>query len=198
MKVFHAAYVFFSFASLRTLLASELYTIMYKIGSVSFELLIVHLHLNKKGEKTMTLVKFNRNKENNALLPGFNDVFESFFNDSFFSDRMVNRVPAVNISETANHYHIELAAPGLKKQDFKINLDDNLLNISVEQQSEHAENGRKFNKREYSYSSFVRSFTLPETADHEKIEAAYTDGILKIDLAKKEEAKSVSRQIELK
>lgn len=146
----------------------------------------------------MTLVKFNRNKENNALLPGFNDVFESFFNDSFFSDRMVNRVPAVNISETANHYHIELAAPGLKKQDFKINLDDNLLNISVEQQSEHAENGRKFNKREYSYSSFVRSFTLPETADHEKIEAAYTDGILKIDLAKKEEAKSVSRQIELK
>jgi HSP20 family protein len=146
----------------------------------------------------MTLVKFNKNKENNALMPGFNDVFESFFNDSFFSDRMVTRVPAVNISETADHYHVELAAPGLKKQDFKISIDDDLLNISVEQHVENNEKNRKFNKREYSYTSFVRSFSLPEMADRDKIEASYKDGILKIDLAKKEEAKSVSRQIELK
>ena len=143
----------------------------------------------------MTLVKFN-NKANNALLPGFNDVFESIFNDTFFNDRMVTRVPAVNISESADHYHIELAAPGLKKQDFKISVDDNQLNISVEQQLEN--NDRKYNKREYSYSSFVRSFTLPELADQANIEAAYEDGILKIDVAKKEEAKTVSRQIELK
>ena len=143
----------------------------------------------------MTLVKFN-NKPNNALLPGFNDVFESIFNDTFFNDRMVTRVPAVNISESADHYHIELAAPGLKKQDFKISVDDNQLNISVEQQIEN--NDRKYNKREYSYSSFVRSFTLPELADQANIEAAYEDGILKIDVAKKEEAKTVSRQIELK
>ncbi|EHQ30324.1 Hsp20/alpha crystallin family protein [Mucilaginibacter paludis] len=143
----------------------------------------------------MTLVKF-KNNTNNALLPGFNDVFESIFNDTFFNDRLVTRVPAVNISESADHYHIELAAPGLKKQDFKISVDDNLLNISVEQQTEN--NDRKYNKREYSYTSFVRSFTLPELADHANIEATYQDGILKIDVAKKEEAKSVSRQIELK
>lgn len=143
----------------------------------------------------MTLVKFNNNR-NNALLPGFNDVFESIFNDTFFNDRMVTRVPAVNISESAGHYHIDLAAPGLKKQDFKISVDDNQLTISVEQQAES--NDRKYNKREYSYSSFVRSFTLPDLADQGNIEAAYEDGVLKIDVAKKEEAKTVSRQIELK
>jgi HSP20 family protein len=144
----------------------------------------------------MTLVKFNNNRGNNALLPGFNDVFESILNDSFFNERMVTRVPAVNISESSDNYHIELAAPGLKKQDFKINVDDNLLNISVEQQIEN--NDRKYNKREYSYNSFVRSFTLPDLADNNRIEATYEDGILKIDVAKKEEAKSISRQIDLK
>ena len=143
----------------------------------------------------MTLVKWN-NKTNNALLPGFNDVFESIFNDTFFNDRMVTRVPAVNISESNDHYHIELAAPGLKKQDFKISVDHDQLSISVEQQTE--QNDRKYNKREYSYTSFVRSFTLPELADQDRIEAAYEDGVLKIDVAKKEEAKTVSRQIELK
>jgi HSP20 family protein len=143
----------------------------------------------------MTLVKFNRNKEN-ALMPGVNDIFESIFNDTFFSDRMVTRVPAVNISESGDHYHIELAAPGLKKQDFKISVDRDQLSISVEQQAE--QNDRKYNKREYSYTSFVRSFTLPELADQDRIEAAYEDGVLKIDVAKKEEAKTISRQIELK
>ncbi|MXV16655.1 Hsp20/alpha crystallin family protein [Hufsiella ginkgonis] len=146
----------------------------------------------------MTLVKFNSDKRNNALLPGFNDVFESVFNDTFFSDRLVTRVPAVNISESADNYHIELAAPGLKKQDFKLNMDRNVLTISVERAHENTSGDRKFSKREYSYSSFVRSFTLPEQADHERITAAYEDGVLKIDVAKKEEAKSVSRQIEIK
>ncbi len=145
----------------------------------------------------MTLVKFNPEKRDNALLPGFNDIFETIFNDSFLSDRMVTRVPAVNISESAENFHIELAAPGLKKQDFKISVDDNVLNISVERQTEHAENDRKYNKREYSYSSFVRSFTLPDITDQSRIMAAYEDGVLKIDVAKKEEAKSVSRQIDI-
>jgi len=146
----------------------------------------------------MTLVKFNNNKGANALLPGFNDVFESIFNDTFFNDRMVARVPAVNISESADHFHLELAAPGLKKQDFKISLDQKVLNISVEQQNESKEDDKRFSKKEFSYTSFVRSFTLPEVADHNRIEAAYEDGVLKVDIAKKEEAKMASRQIELK
>jgi HSP20 family protein len=146
----------------------------------------------------MTLVKFNNNKGANALMPGFNDVFESIFNDTFFNDRMVARVPAVNISETADHFQLELAAPGLKKQDFKISLDQKVLNISVEQQNESKEEDKRFSKREFSYTSFVRSFTLPDVADHGRIEAAYEDGVLKVDIAKKEEAKMASRQIELK
>jgi HSP20 family protein len=131
----------------------------------------------------MTLVKFNSGKTNNgSLMPGFNDVFDSIFNDTFFNDRMVTRVPAANISETEDHYHVELAAPGLKK----------------EQQSENSDVKKNYSKREYSYTSFVRSFTLPESANSESIEATYTDGVLKIDIAKRDEAKTIRRQIEIK
>lgn len=147
----------------------------------------------------MTLVKFNSDKRSNdSLLPGFNDVFDSIFNDSFFNDRMTSRVPAANISESEDNFHVELAAPGLKKEDFKINLDRNVLNISVENQNEQQDVQKNYSKREYSYSSWVRSFTLPESANAEKIEAAYTDGILRIDIAKREEAKTIRRQIEIK
>lgn len=146
----------------------------------------------------MSLVKWSNDKNHNALMPGFNDVFESFFNDAFVADRMVSRVPAVNISETPEKFHIELAAPGLNKQDFKISTERGILTVSVEQRSEQTEHNKKYNKREFSYSSFVRSFTLPESADDSQIDAVYNDGVLKIDVAKKEEAKSVSRQIEIK
>src|SRR6201995_1759827 len=146
----------------------------------------------------MTLVKFNNNNRNNTLLPGFNDVFESIFSDTFFNERMITRVPAVNISESENSYHVELAAPGLKKEDFKLNLERNQLTISVEQSSDHQDNHKNYSKREYSYSSFVRSFTLPESADDSRIDASYTDGILHIEIAKREEAKMVRRQIEIK
>ena len=146
----------------------------------------------------MTLVKFNNNKGANALLPGFNDVFESIFNDTFFNDRMITRVPAVNMSETADYFQVDLAVPGLKKQDFKISLNRNVLNIGVELQAQNNEEEKRYAKREFSYSSFVRSFTLPEQADHNRIEAFYEDGILKVEIAKKEEAKIASRQIELK
>jgi len=145
----------------------------------------------------MTLVKFNGPK-NNAVNPWFNDVFESFFNDSFVSDRLVSRVPAVNIAETENEFHIELAAPGLSKEDFKVNLDKNVLTISAEKKAENTVNDKKYSKREYSYNSFVRSFTLPESADQSKIEAEYTDGILKLNVAKKEEAKVQTREIAIK
>ncbi|MDB4922500.1 Hsp20/alpha crystallin family protein [Mucilaginibacter sp.] len=146
----------------------------------------------------MTLVKFSEGKNRGLARPGFDDMFESIFNDTFLSDRMVSRVPAVNISETDGHYHIELAAPGLKKEDFKVDLDGDVLSISAERQSEQTENDKKYNKREYSYSSFVRSFTLPDSVDDADIEAEYTDGVLKINVAKKEEARAASRHIEIK
>lgn len=125
-------------------------------------------------------------------------TFLRIFLMQFISDRMISRVPAVNISETDNHYHIELAAPRLKKEDFKIDLERNVLTTSAEKQTEQTENDKKYNKREYSYTSFVRSFTLPESVDDAGIEAGYTDGVLKIDVSKKEDAKTASRQIEIK
>lgn len=146
----------------------------------------------------MTLVKFNPEKKGNALMPGFNDIFESFFNDSFLSDRMISRVPAANISETTDNFHIELAAPGLRKEDFKLSLEQNVLSISAEQHQESTDQQKNYNKREFSYNSFVRSFTLPDSVNDSNIEAEYADGILKINIAKKEEAKSVRRQIEVR
>ncbi|HKG06923.1 MAG TPA: Hsp20/alpha crystallin family protein [Pedobacter sp.] len=147
----------------------------------------------------MTLVKFNPNGnvKKNGLMPGINDVFDSIFNDTFFSDRILSRVPAANISESKDHYHVELAAPGLKKEDFKLSLERDVLSISVEQSLENNSQERNFNKREFSYSSFLRSFTLPESADENVIEARYDNGILHIDIAKREEAKTQSRQIEI-
>ena len=146
----------------------------------------------------MTLVKFSNGNNSNALKPWFSDVFEDFFNDSYVSDRITTRVPAVNIAETDNAFHIELAAPGLKKEDFKINLEKNVLSISVEKKAEDTEENKRFNRKEYSYSSFVRSFTLPDSADQTSIDAEYIDGILKINVAKKEEAKLVTREIAVK
>ncbi len=145
----------------------------------------------------MTLVKFN-NGQKNVVNPWFSDVFDSIINDSFVNDRFVNKVPAVNIAETENEFNIELATPGLKKEDFKISLDKNVLTVSAEKKTENVEEGKKYSKREYSYNSFVRSFTLPETADQSKIDAQYNDGVLKLGVAKKEEAKFQSREIAVK
>ena len=148
----------------------------------------------------MTLVKFNPNGnvKKNGLMPGFNDVFDSIFNDTFFSDRMMSRVPAANISESKDHYHVELAAPGLNKDDFKLSLERDVLSVSVEQTAPSEAQERNFNKREFSYSSFVRSFTLPESADENGIVAKYEQGVLSINIPKREEAKVQSRQIEIK
>ncbi len=145
----------------------------------------------------MTLVKFN-NGQKNVVNPWFSDVFDSLINDSRLNDRFVNKTPAVNIAETENEFHIELAVPGLKKEDFKISLDKNLLSVSAEKKTENVDESKKYSKREYSYNSFVRSFTLPETADAAKVDAEYTDGVLKLNVAKKEEAKVQSREIAVK
>jgi HSP20 family protein len=145
----------------------------------------------------MTLVKFGNGQKNYPVNPFFNDVFDSILNDTFIGDKLISRVPAVNIAENENEFHIELAAPGLKKEDFKINLDKNVLSVSADKKVEAVE-GTKFSKREYNYTSFTRSFTLPETVDHSKITAEYTDGVLKLTVAKREEAKFQSREIAVK
>ena len=144
----------------------------------------------------MTLVKFQGNK-NRSVDNWVNEFFNPLFNDSFLSDRFISRVPAVNVSETSDAYHIELAAPGLEKGDFKINVDGDVLTISAEKKVENTDEGKKYSKREYSYTSFTRSFTLPDSIDHGKIDANYKDGVLSVGITKKEEAKVASRLIEV-
>ncbi len=101
-------------------------------------------------------------------------------------------VPAVNITEKKDEYQVSLAAPGMRKDDFKIDVEGNMLTISSEKEENKEEKDKKFTRKEYSYSSFSRSFTLPEEINKEKIEAKYEDGVLKIALPRKEEAKRPS------
>jgi HSP20 family protein len=100
-----------------------------------------------------------------------------------------NSVPAVNISENKDDFAVTMAAPGLKKSDFKIDVRGNLLVISSEKEQDTEQQEDGYKRREYSYNSFSRSFTLPEQVDKDKIEASYEDGILKLQIPKKEEAK---------
>ena len=148
----------------------------------------------------MTLVKFNSDKQNNnhrGLVPTFGGVFDSIFTDSFFRGSDMAVVPAVNICETADHFHVELAAPGLSKEDFRINLERKMLTISVHKENSSEQEERSFSRKEFSYRSFTRSFTLPDSADENAIEAKYNDGILKVEIPKREEAKNITRQISI-
>jgi HSP20 family protein len=132
-------------------------------------------------------------------------LFADFFkpwNEWFDSDRFLGRVmttPAVNITENKNDYLVALAVPGMKKDDFKIDVDGNMLTISCEKEENTDEKVKKFTRREYSYYSFSRTFTLPEEVNKEKIEAMYEDGILKLVLPKREEArKNAAKKIAVK
>lgn len=131
----------------------------------------------------------------------WDDLFRpwnEWFDNNGLWGRTMN-VPAVNITENENGYEVSLAAPGLKKDDFKIAVDGNMLTISSEKEENKEEKEKKFTRKEYSYSSFRRSFTLPEEINREKIAAGYEEGVLKIALPKKEEAKKESaKQIAVK
>ncbi|WDF69868.1 Hsp20/alpha crystallin family protein [Sphingobacterium oryzagri] len=147
----------------------------------------------------MALIKFPTKTVNSDVVnPYVNNIFDNLFNDSFITDRLVTRVPAVNIAETEQAFKIELAAPGLQKSDFKINVDKNLISIGVEKKDEQAVEEKLYSKREFSYTSFSRSFTLPETVDYNSIEAAYTDGVLIVSVGKKEDAIVAKRLIEVR
>ena len=131
-------------------------------------------------------------------------VFDDFFkpwNEWFEGGLLTHtlKVPAVNITEQKNEYLVSLAAPGLKKEDFKIDVDGNMLTISSEKEENKEEKDKKFTRKEYSYSSFSRSFTLPEEINQAKIEAKYEDGVLKISLPRKEGVnKPAAKQISVK
>lgn len=140
----------------------------------------------------MTLLKV---KNNGGLQRYFDTrpMFTELFNDMFdnFLPADVNRstVPAVNIKETDEKFNVSLAAPGLTKEDFKINVEDGVLSISTERKEEKNESNERYTRREFTYTSFKRSFNLPEQVEPSKISAAYENGILSIDLPKVAEEK---------
>jgi len=124
----------------------------------------------------------------------FDDFFrpwnEWFDNDSNFLGR-TGRIPSVNITENKDEYNVSLAVPGMKKDDFKIDLSGNLLTVSCEKEEKKKGKDGQYSHEEYNYSSFTRSFTLPEDVDKENIDAHYEDGVLNIKLSKKEEARKI-------
>jgi len=139
----------------------------------------------------MTLVKFNRKNE----MPGFStfsnmldNLFEREFPDLFRSD-LAHTVPAVNVIENNDSFQLEIAAPGMNKNDFRIKIDNNILTIAGKKEHNKEDNNNKYTRKEFSYCSFERSFTLPNTVNSENINASYENGVLNLIIPKKEEAK---------
>jgi HSP20 family protein len=132
----------------------------------------------------------------NELFSGLN-LFDDFFSKELWNGGLNNNsttnttIPLVNIKETNESYEVEMAAPGMSKNDFKVELDGNVLTITSEKQNENeAKDGERYSRLEFSYQSFQRSFQLPkEVVDADKIEAKYENGVLRLVVPKKEEAK---------
>ncbi len=140
----------------------------------------------------MSLIKRNQD----SWLPS---IFEDLLKDSHLANvnQFTNTLPAVNIKETSDDFQVDVAVPGKKKDDFTIELDQNVLTISSENKSENEETseGGIFTRKEFNYSSFQRSFNLPETVEQEKIQAKYTDGVLHISVPKREESKQKAKRM---
>lgn len=145
--------------------------------------------LTKKITSAMTLIKFKNDRLNN---PSFNDIIDDFFNrevPTMFRPLTNQTLPAVNVAETKDGYRLEMALSGWNQNDVNINLEGNLLSISGEHQTKQNEDVEQYTRREFSRSSFSRTFTLPETVDAERIAADFQNGLLVINVPKREEAK---------
>jgi len=105
--------------------------------------------------------------------------------------------PAANVAETDTAYELELAAPGMNKEDFNVEIENGAISISSKSQTSKESENKNFTRQEYSYESFYRSFSLPEDVDDSNIEASYTDGVLKIVIPKTEDSKPKSKSIEI-
>ncbi len=126
-------------------------------------------------------------KRNSLFFPS---LMNDFMGPDWFggTEKYNTSVPAVNIKDNNEGFELELAVPGMKKDDFTVEIDNDVLTISSEMQSEKEESNDNYTRKEFSYTSFKRAFTLPETVDGSKIDAKYEDGILRLTLPKKQEA----------
>lgn len=147
----------------------------------------------------------NITRKTETQFPTFKNLIESFFESDFLTPggtlgRFIgSTIPSANIKESEDRFEIELGLPGAKKENIKIDLEDDVLTISSETKEEKSEEKDNYTRREFNYSSFSRSFTLPDIVDAEKISAEYKDGILNITIPKKESViKKSQRRIEIK
>ncbi|HNP06632.1 MAG TPA: Hsp20/alpha crystallin family protein [Cyclobacteriaceae bacterium] len=131
---------------------------------------------------------------------GFPTLFSDWFNSDFMDvdspigKRLGVTVPSANFAETDKEYRIELAAPGLKRKDFKVEMDNHTLTVSSEKEEEKEDVGDDYSRKEYSYNSFCRSFSLPENVNEDKVDAKYEDGVLIIHIPKKEVTSKKARK----
>ena len=131
----------------------------------------------------------------NRQWPNFTELFDDFFNAEEFGLRSWGRFPAANVRETGASYVIDLVVPGRTKEDIKIHQEKDALVVSSELKAGEVEG--EFRRREFQLAPFKRSFHLPEAADHENINASFSDGILTITIAKKEKEATVQREIKI-
>jgi HSP20 family protein len=147
----------------------------------------------------MTLIKWNPEVR---LSPSISSWMEDFFSDGNgdWNLPLVRgvRIPAVNVTEGKDSFNMELAAPGFKKEDFKVELNNGCLTVSGASERQEEEKDEKVTRREFSYSSFNRSFTLPENAKSDNIVAKYVDGILHISIPKSKAAEKVGKMVPIK
>jgi HSP20 family protein len=145
----------------------------------------------------MALVRTNGSLDRSYPSP-FSSIFEKFFNENFSEPKSSPAfIPAVDIAETADMFELNMAVPGMKKQDFSIDLADDKLIIKGERKLQKEESGKNFHTIQTQYGSFNRTFYLPENINKEKIEASYEDGILKV-LVPKLEKKETKTQVRIK
>ena len=169
-------------------------TSVQDLNSFSDQNTLVHQLITFKKQATMsTILRRDGLFPSASLAPSFDLLVDDFFNRDLlgYNDRnfpaIGSRIPSANIEETPKSFKIELAAPGLRKEDFNVELKNNILTIASEKEesSEEKDEEGRIRRKEFNFSSFQRSFTLPETANEEKIEATYKDGILHLEVAKK-------------
>ena len=131
------------------------------------------------------------------MFPDFSSNLMDIFNEGKdWGNGWTSKLPAANITESDNAFNLELAAPGLEKEDFDLSIDNQHLTISCQKEEKTESTEEKYTRKEFSYQSFSRSFMLPDSVDAEKISAAYKDGVLKVELPKKETAiKTPKKQI---
>ncbi len=146
----------------------------------------------------MAITRYNPLREtDHPVMPRrFSSLLDDFFNDVVTSDTGRMFVPSLDITEDESHYHVRVALPGMKKDDIHVDLQDRRLTVSGERKEEQEDKDTRYHLTETRYGNFERSVMLPENIDQNKIDARFEDGILKLDIEKKE--KQVNKQIKIK